>query len=185
MTTRTMTRSITTRRAPRSVRTALLGALAAVIVTGCSGFGLPDPGPRLPGPYDPGRGEIPTEARVVEVCGSYISSMLYDLSDSYVSVATEWERYQTYHTEIKDGGVSAEELEGLSGRKYNIDNYISWYRSSAESLRSSAAGLGGITAKDCDREVVVPFEREYTAREKEISYVEKESRRILTGLGGE
>jgi hypothetical protein len=163
----------------------LLAAVTLVVATGCSGFGLPDAGPRLPGPYDPGRGELPTEARIVEVCGSYISTMLYDLSDSYVSVATEWERYQTYHSEIKDGGVSPEELEGLSGRKYNIENYISWYRSSAESLRSSAAGLSGITAKDCDREVVVPFEREYTAREKEMTYVEKESRRILTGLGGE
>jgi hypothetical protein len=174
-----------THRALRHIHTTLLAAVTLVVATGCSGFGLPDAGPRLPGPYDPGRGELPTETRIVEVCGSYISTMLYDLSDSYVSVATEWERYQTYHSEIKDGGVSPEELEGLSGRKYNIENYISWYRSSAESLRSSAAGLSGITAKDCDREVVVPFEREYTAREKEMTYVEKESRRILTGLGGE
>ena len=166
------------------LRQVLRGMVAVLLLTGCSGFGLPDPGPRLPGPYDPGRGELPVETRVMEICGSYIVSMLFDISDGYVSVATEWERYQTYHAEIKAGGTTAEELEGLVGRKYNIDNYVSWYRSSADSLRRAAAGLSGITAQDCDREVVVQFEREYTAREKEMAYVEKESQRLLSALGG-
>lgn len=140
---------------------------------------------RLPGPYDPGRSSIPVETDVLALCGKRVTRLLYAVSDRYVNLATEWERYQVYAKETEPDGTTAEELDGLEKRHGNITSAIRRYRSAGRSLRSAAANVEGLNAAACDRDVIAPYEAEYGNREEEITYVESESLAILTSRGGE
>jgi hypothetical protein len=155
-----------------------------LLLGGCASLPGQDTG-RLPGPYDPGRSSIPVEAEVVALCGKRVARLLYTVSDKYVVLATEWERYQVYATETDPDGTTAEELDGLEERRSNITSAIRRYRTASRSLRRAAADVEGVDAAECDRAVVAPYEAEYGRREEEINYVDTESLDILTGRGGE
>jgi len=159
-------------------------AAALTVLAGCAQTGAGTT-TRIAGPYDPGQNLIPASDDVTALCGKKVARALYTLSDRYVDVATEWERYQVYAEETETDGTTAEELDGLDKRHRNITTALRRYRSAAKSLRSAAAKVEGLPAADCDRSVIAPYENEYAAREERIELVETESLRILTERGGE
>lgn len=165
-------------------RPKLFFAVALLLTAGCAQPGAGTTA-RIPGPYDPGQNLIPVSEQVTTLCGKKVVRALYTLSDRYIDVATEWERYQVYAEETETDGTTAEELDGLDKRHRNITTALRRYRSAAKSLRSAAAKVEGVEAAECDRSVIAPYETEYGTREERIELVETEALRILIERGGE
>ena len=117
-------------------------AAALLLMAGCAQPGTGTT-PRIPGPYDPGQNAIPSSEQVTTLCGKKVARALYTLSDRYIDVATEWERYQVYAEETETDGTTAEELDGLDKRHRNITTALRRYRSAAPHRPRSSTSTAG------------------------------------------
>ncbi len=136
-------------------------------------------GDRIPGPFDPGQSGIPELTAVTESCGSGIVSALHRVSDAYVDIYAEWDRYQTYRQAIDENGVTDEERSGLEDRYQNIGRDLRSYERAVESARRAGARVDGLTAADCDRDVIAVFETVVQYKQAELDFVARESQTIL------
>jgi hypothetical protein len=167
---------------PHSVRNSITALLATLTLMGCADLTGGVSAPRAPGPFDPGQSALPAAEEIEALCGGRVTRGLSGLTESYFAVALEWDRYLVYVDGVKSGAVTPEEYAGADQRHRSIRQLLATYRESAESVRYAGGRVTGTAAAQCDKSVMVVFEKAYQSKQPEIDYVEAESKRLAETL---